>query len=143
MPTHHSATTVAQRIEALLAEREKHQSAISHIDSTLLRVGAALGGGGGGGGVRRRRRGRPPGVKSAAGPKPGRRRRRKFAVSGENSVLAFIKSHKDPTTSDVNKHWRADGRSGTADNALTKLVKEKKLKRKPIPGQRGSTFSLA
>ncbi len=138
MPIHHSAATVAKRIEALLAEREKHESAISHIDSTLLRIGAALGGGGGTG----RGRGRPKAAKPAKRGRPaGRRRRRKFAMSGENSVLAFIKSRKDPTTKDVNAHWKSQGRGGTADNALTKLVKEKTLKRKAIPGERGSTFS--
>jgi hypothetical protein len=74
--------------------------------------------------------------------KRSRRRPRKFAISAEASVLAFVKLHKNPKTKDVKKHWADEGRGGTADNALSKLVKEKKLKRIPLQGEPGSKYAL-
>jgi hypothetical protein len=41
------------------------------------------------------------------------------------------------------KHLKGEGRSSSANNALGKLVREKKLKRTPIVGKRGSRYSLA
>ena|ERR1700722_18135690 len=69
--------------------------------------------------------------------------RRKFTVSGEESVLSFVKEHKGATTQDIKKFWAGEGRGGTADNVLSKLVKEKKLKRTPLDGQRGSRYGVA
>ena len=69
--------------------------------------------------------------------------RRKFAVSGEESILLFVKEHKGATTQDIKKFWIAEGRGGTADNVLSKLAKEKKLKRTPLVGQRGSRYGVA
>lgn len=138
---------LGERISQLLAQRSQHESAIARIDETLSRVGAALGTDFGG----RRRRGRPPGSGSAAkasgnGSKGrgGRRRRKrgKFATSGEESIVAFIGSNKNPSTQDVNKHWKSEGRGGSADNTLSKLVRDKKLKRTAIEGQRGSTYAV-
>ena len=136
---------LGQRISHLLEQRSQHESAIAQIDETLARVGAVLGTDFGA-----RRRGRPPGsgAKAAsAGPgrKAGGRRRRKrgrFATSGEDSILSFIKSNRNPSTQDVNKHWRGEGRGGSADNTLSKLVREKRLKRTSIEGQRGSTYAV-
>jgi hypothetical protein len=64
-------------------------------------------------------------------------------VSGDELVLAFIKAKKNPTIKQINSHWKSRGRAYTADNTLTKLVKEKKLKRAPIVGGRGSRYSVA
>ena len=71
-----------------------------------------------------------------------KRRRRTFSVSGDELVLTFVKAKKNPTTKQVNQHWKSQGRAYTADNTLTKLVKEKKLKRTPIVGGRGSQYSV-
>ena len=138
-----TAEEVAQRIQQLIEQRQEHADAIARIDSTLERVGTALTNG-------VARRGRRPTSHSTIIPaepptrkRSRRRRRRKFATSAEESILAFVKEHKNPTTQDLKKLWANEGRGGTADNALSKLVKEKRLKRTPLEGQRGSRFALA
>jgi len=124
---------LSDQIESLLHKRAGHESAIGLIDATLTKIKSALGVGGSTGA----KRGRPPGKKSG-----GKRRRRSFPMSGDESIMAFIKSAGNPTTKDVNKHWKAEGRGGTADNALTKLVKLKKIKRMSLKGERGSKYSV-
>jgi ferric-dicitrate binding protein FerR (iron transport regulator) len=129
---------VVGRIEQLLRERQRHQEALTRIDEMLERVGEALG---------TKPPGRPRGANHSsvteAPAQTRRRRRRKFAISAGESVLAFVKERKNPTTQEIKKHWTSEGRKGTADNALTLLVKAKKLKRTPLEGQRGSRYSLA
>jgi len=76
----------------------------------------------------------------------GRKRkrvRRKFAVSGEQSILNFVKSKSNPVGNEIQKHWASEGRAGAAANLISKLVKAKKLKRTPLKGERGSRYSLA
>lgn len=143
-----SGSSIADRINALLAERETHESAIARIDARLASVGAALGDGHGM--PPAKRRGRPPlalkAASAGAAPSTGKRRRGRghFAVSAEESILTYVKDHKNPTTQEINKHFKDEGRSSTADNALTKLVKEKKLVRTPLgEGVRGSYYSIA
>ena len=47
-----------------------------------------------------------------------------------------------PAAADINQHFKDEG-SASANNALGKLVKEKKLKRVPLgKGIRGSRYSL-
>ena len=138
MPKLRSSDNVIQRIEQLLRERQEHQEAVTRIDQMLERVGHALG-------TKLPRR--PRGGNHLPEVKPPmqtrHRRRKKFAVSGDESIIAFVKERKNPTTKDLTKHWSSEGRGGTAANALSRLVKEKKLKRTPLEGQRGSRYSLA
>jgi len=68
--------------------------------------------------------------------------RRRFAVSGEESILAFVKSKSNPVGKDFQKHWASEGRAGAAANLISKLVKAKKLKRTPLKDERGSRYSL-
>lgn len=86
-----------------------------------------------------------PGVAAAPAQKPakGRRQRCKFAVSGEQSILAFIKLKRNPTNKLINANWTQEGRRGSAANLLSKLVKAKQLKRKPLGGKLGSEYSVA
>jgi len=72
-----------------------------------------------------------------------KRVRRKFAVSGEQMILNFVKSKSNPIGKDIEKHWSSEGRAGTAANLLSKLVKEKRLKRTRLKDERGSRYSLA
>jgi len=72
-----------------------------------------------------------------------KRIRRKFAVSGEQSILDFVKSKSNPMGREIEKQWSSEGRARTAANLLSKLVKEKKLKRTPLKDERGSRYSLA
>ncbi len=73
----------------------------------------------------------------------GRKKRGTFKKTGEQSVYDFVKANPDATSASVNKHWSGEGRGGRADNTLTKLVKEGKIKRKDIKGQRGGTYRAA
>ena len=137
MPSRGSSGLVKQ-INSLLTSRATHAAAIEDIDKALSAIKLAIGGDG-------QHRGPASGA-ARRGPKPGSKRRRKrgsFAMSGDESILAFVKSAGNPTTKDVNKHWKGEGRGGAADNALTKLVKLKRLKRTQVNGERGSRYQLA
>jgi hypothetical protein len=144
MAARFTPAALTSQIESLLSKREELQSAIEEIDATLERVGSMLHIPG--------RPGRPRGTTKTASngrarvgrPRGGRRRKRgSFAMSGDESILAFIRKAGSPTTKEVNQHWKSEGRGGSADNALTKLVKLKKLKRASVKGQRGSQYSVA
>ena len=77
-----------------------------------------------------------------AAPQEGRRRK-KFARTGEQSILAFIRERKNPTTKQINAHWEEEGRGSTADSLLGQLVKDGVLKRTQLGGKLGSEYSLA
>lgn len=138
-----SAGDFAQRGQDLLTLRQQHADALAQVEATLDQIGAALGPA-----KRGRKPGRPPATASLAGAIPAapkkRGRRRSFETTAEEFVLAFVKANKNPTMSDINAAWKNEGRGHTADNSLTKLVKEKRLKRTPLgKGIRGSTFKVA
>lgn len=142
MPTTESPTDLAQRIQDLLGERQQHAAALARIDETLRRVGAALGEGSTGAAPPSPdgSNGRSAAAKPAGKKKQGRGRS-SFATTGEESVLSFVKQHKNPTGREIEAHWKGEGRGGSAANPLTKLVKEKKLRREPLEGERGSRYS--
>jgi hypothetical protein len=71
------------------------------------------------------------------------RKRKTYAQAGDQMVLGLLGDGKALSTSQINKAWKKEGRGGTADNTLTKLVKDSKLKRKSVEGQRGSTYTVA
>jgi hypothetical protein len=136
---HMSLTTeVPERIQSLLAKRQEHLDAVAAIDATLEKVAGVLTPNG---------RGPKPAVAPAKAPAAAGKKRQKpreFAVSASESILAFVKANKNPTTQDVKKHWDSEGRGGRADQTLSVLTKAKKLKRTPLgKGQLGSTYSLA
>ena len=143
------AADLGTRVESLLRQRQEHMDAVAKIDSTVGEIEKLLSGT-----VNGRRRGRPPGrprleesgAGAATGAPRGRRRARRkrgsFEVTGEESIINFIKSNKNPTTQEVKKHWASEGRGGTADNALSKLVRDKKIKRIPLEGERGSRYAV-
>jgi hypothetical protein len=122
---------IAKSIQSLLNDRQKHQSAIAMIDAALSRVEGLLQGNG-------------AAVKVKA-PKAtrGRRTRRKFAVTGENMIVNFVKSKSSPMGREIEKQWKHEGRAGVAANLISKLVKAKMLKRVPLKDQRGSRYTLA
>jgi len=138
---------LSSRVDQLVQQRQEHLDAAQKISDTIAQIENLLGGAGA-----PKRRGRPPGrprmsalgaapVAAPNGPRRGKRTRQRFAISGEQSIIDYIRSHKDPTTQDIKKHWASEGRGGTADNALSKLVREKKIRRFPLDGQRGSRFA--
>jgi hypothetical protein len=134
-----NADIVAQRLETLLSQRKQHADAIVAIDVTLAKIAGVLLPGEG-----TRRVGRPRLNPIEAPVKVGRKRRKRsrFAVSGNDSILAFVKANPDVTTQEIKKHWASEGRGGGADNALSLLTKAKKLKRTALgKGIRGSSYT--
>jgi hypothetical protein len=147
MPRPRRTPDVAGRIQTLLQEKQQHEEALVTINQTLEQIGSLLGGG------RRGRPGRPAASASFALPGPvmgggtatgGRRRRkrRRFDMTGEDSIIQFVRQNRSPTTAQIIAHWRKEGRGGKADNALSRLVKIRRLKRQPIPGERGSRYLI-
>jgi hypothetical protein len=135
MPT---ANAIAQRLTNLLIDRQKHADAMAEIDATLARVAGVLTDGRSAKAIST-----PAGIPGTAGKKR-RRRRGKFAVSGNDLILTFLKANPSATTAEIKKHWAAEGRAGGADNTLSLLVKAKELKRTPLgKGIRGSKFTVA
>ena len=161
MAKSNAATELLKHIKTLQNERASHIKAIEVINQIFQQLGisadvsapvsvvapAAA--------EAPKRRGRPAGskskktIKAAKAPKAaktpkktaGKRSRGSFGISGEESVLAFVKGNAKCTTAQVNAHWTQEGRAGKADNALGKLVREGKVTRKEVKGQRGSTYS--
>jgi hypothetical protein len=134
------------RIQKLLAERQHHSDAVTRIDEILGGVNAALKGASlaSPNGQKSVATAAPAPAPAPAGkPKKRRRGRGHFPLSAEESILAFVKQMRSPTTAQINEHLQAEGRSSSANNALGKLFREKKLKRTAIEGQRGSRYSVA
>ena len=94
--------------------------------------------------VRRRRRkaGRPKGgtTKKVAQRAAKRDKRGTYKKTAEEFVLGLMTGGKTLTTAQIGAKWRQAGRGGKPDNALTKLVEQKKVKRRNIQGARGSTY---
>lgn len=139
------SATAAKELTALVAklrtQRKEHEDAIAEIDRVFEGLGIESGGG-----VRRGRKKKATSAKATRGRKTDGRRRRKrgrFKQTADESILAFVKKAGKPTTAEVNKHWQAEGRGGKADNALTKLVQTRKLKRVKDKSVRGSRYTLA
>ena len=137
MPT---PTDLTQRIQSLLDKRQEHTAAVAAIDETLARVSSVLKE------IGSNRKivassSKPSTVVKTSGK--GKKVRRKFAVSGEQSILNFVKSKSNPVGKEIQKHWASEGRAGAAANLISKLVKAKRLKRTPLKDERGSHYSLA
>lgn len=142
-------TDLSGQIQKLLAEKQQHTDALSRIDETLQKVGSLLG-------MNtqaavRRGPGRPPKSQAAlqpvavqaAAPQKHKGKRRWFSVTAEQSILDFVTRSSSPTTKEVNRHWKAEGRGGTADNTLSLMVKKRAIKRVRVEGQAGSTYTVA
>ncbi len=145
---------LAKVVDRLRGERQDYLDRIAQIELVFAQYGITPGSTDG-----RRRGGRPKGSvgrpkgsvgrpKGSVGRpkgsgKRGRRKRGSFAVTGEQMVISFVKSHGKPKTSDINAEWKKQGRGGTADNTLTKLVSDKQLKRMKLKGERGSRYAAA
>jgi hypothetical protein len=147
------AGTLVATIQKLQAQRREHVDAIAEIDAVFEKYGIQL--------PERKRRGRPPGrkpgrkpgrpatapkaIEKPSGRKGKRRTRRKFAVSGLDSILGFVRNagKKGATTSEIVKHWKAEGRSGDGYTTLGQLVKGKKLSKENLKDAKGSRYRTA
>ena len=136
-----SPMDIAARIQELLAERQQLANQLAQIDAALGRVQDALAGAGTNG--QRRGRGRPPkAAETVAAGRRGRGTRGSYAQTADQMILAMAGQKNGATTQEIKAKWKAEGRGGTADNAISKLVKDRKLKRTPLEGQRGSRFTV-
>ena len=140
---------LAHHIQQLLGERQQHADAVARIDAALEPIRSALQSLGGING--KRGPGRPPkseamaaGVAAPAGGRRrrGRGRRGSYATTADQMILALVGQRGGATTQEIKEQWKAEGRGGTADNALSKMVKDRKLRRAALEGQRGSRFML-
>ena len=130
---------LAKLMGELLAERKEHVDAVASIDRTLGQLGisprAKVRGAG------RRKAGAPK--KKAAKKGRARGKRGTYKKTAEEFVLSLLGGGKKLTTAQIGAKWRQAKRGGKPDNALTKLVKEKKVKRQNIKGARGSDYRRA
>ena len=152
------AAELKNLINQLCVERQHHIDSIAEIDATFREFGiggAAAAPRKGKGGRRkaaevapaatkRGRGGRRKGSKAASVTKTTRRAPRsgKFAVTGDEFILQFLKEKGGATTEEIRNHWKGSGRGGKAENNLTGLVKRNQVKRTKLAGKAGSTYSI-
>ena len=136
------ATDLAGKIQQLQVDRQRHLDAMAAIDRVLDQIGAALD-------VAPKPvpRDRAPAtsadnvVRREVLPEP--RRRGRFEKTGIDSVLDFIRDRVNPTTAEINGHWHAEGRKGTANVTILKLLQDGSIRREQDPLIRGSRYLLA
>ncbi|CAN5716989.1 hypothetical protein BH10ACI4_BH10ACI4_38940 [soil metagenome] len=136
MPRVSEAAMLDRTLSQLVARRESYLRGLSQIDALCKKYGISL----------ERHRAQP--TVSARSPRvtgntPKRARRRRFTQTAEELILSLLKSGKRMVTSDINAGWKRSGRGGTADNTLSKMVKEKKLIRTPVKDGQGSMYAVA
>jgi hypothetical protein len=71
-----------------------------------------------------------------------RRRYQKLPQTGEESVLTFVREHGNPSTAEINDHWRGEGRPGVANPTVARLLKRGALRRENDPTVRGSRYRI-
>src|SRR5690349_2857661 len=108
-----SVAKFAAMVRKMRAERAEAVARITEIDGFFLELGINTGPAVGSAPVKGRR-GRPPGSGAGRPAGGGRRKRGSFAMTGEQSVLEFIKANNKPSAADINKHWKGEGRGGKA-----------------------------
>lgn len=149
MPRMKIADHLSLLISKLRGEYAELTSRLSELNAIFEKLGITAGHGGAAVGVAKARRGRPPKsakaekAPKASGGKRGRRTRGKFALTGEQSIIEFVKKEGKPNAAEVNAHWSKEGRAGKADNALGRLVKTGTLKRVKVADERGSRYAIA
>jgi hypothetical protein len=138
------AIDLAEKIQQLQADRQRHAQAMATIDQVLAQIDQAL-----------RTVTPPPRPATETAPSSGAdailhevpprpvRHRGRFERTGVDSVLDFIRQQANPTTAEINAHWRAEGRKGTANVTLLKLLKDNRIRREEDPTIRGSRYRLA
>jgi len=119
---------LAARIRRLQSERGRHIQAIAEIDKVLGEVENVL---------------TDLDIPLPSdGDQPRRRRYQKLELTGEESVLEFIRTNGNPTTAQVNAHWQQEGRPGVANPILARLLKRGVLQRENDPAVRGSRYRV-
>jgi hypothetical protein len=129
---------LSEKIKELQSERQKHADAITAIDNALQRVSAAIGTIGDNAAM-------GEGFDALRLDLAGEhlrtvRRKGKFSHTAEVSVLEFVRKLSTPTTAQINGHWRAEGRCGTANVTILKLLQQGLIRRVADPAVRGSRY---
>jgi hypothetical protein len=132
-------TDLGEKIRRLELDREQHAREIAAIDQILAQVSRAVGS--------LRGIAELPEMRehTADAPRleiPVRGRRGKFQQTGEQSVLGLIRQQTNPTTAEINAHWRREGRRGAANVILLRLLKCGLIRREADPNVRGSRYCL-
>jgi len=128
-------------IQRLESDRERHAREIAAIDAILAEVSKAVSSLQGSAGLER------TGMADVAPVLESLNvnvyRRGKFEQTGERSVLAFIAREGNPDTSRINLHWRSEGRRGSANVILLRLLKSGAIVREADDLVRGSRYRVA
>ena len=154
MPAVASSSNLVELIQRLETQKNQHAQSAAAVASTLEQIGRLLGSLVGGQrsvssaashSALAARAPKAAAAPAAKAPKTATKRggRRKFAITGDESILAFVRRKGNPTTAEIHAHWKSEGRGASADNSISRLFKEKKLKREPNKQGRGSRYSLA
>ena len=85
----------------------------------------------------------PKGAQAGKASAGQRRKRGVFQQTAEAMILWLLKGRKVLTTGDLGSAWKKAGRGGAVDNTLSRMVKAKKLRRKPLGGKKGSEYWVA
>ncbi|MEZ0265908.1 MAG: hypothetical protein ACAI43_14355 [Phycisphaerae bacterium] len=126
----------SERIRRLQDFRRRHLEAISAIDRALSQIDHTLGN------VdilNEALMSRADARLAGSADHPVRRKGR-FARTAEVSVLEFVRREGAPTTAQINDHWRREGRRGTANVTVLRLLRQNRIRRQTDPAIRGSRY---
>jgi hypothetical protein len=143
MPKLSPAMAFEKYLSQLLSKRSEYVNGLQEIDGLFSKWGIKVEPPNG--------RGRKPGrpkmsqistvmVAPAAGNGRKRRKRGRFSHTADEFILSLLQGDKKLETKDINAAWKAAGRGGRADQPLAKMVKDGKLKRMKVKGERGSRY---
>jgi hypothetical protein len=122
----------------LLQRRQEHQAALAEIDAVIAKYG-----------INPDKSLPAPSKAPIATPaKPTKpatkkpRAQKKYPETAEQFVLSLLKGGKGVIGREINQAWKDSGRNGNADNTLSTLFKNKKVKRTPVKTGRGNIYSV-
>jgi hypothetical protein len=131
MANESSVAALGKLVKQLQTQRQEHLDTIAEIDAAFESLGMEAAGAG------------PRNGRRKAARKTKRKGRGRFKQTAEEFVTGLLSKNKTMTTGQINKRWSQVGRGGKADNTLSKMTREKKIKRKNIKGVMGSNYQLA
>ncbi len=155
MPAVTSSSNLVELIQKLESQQRAHAENAAALAETLSHIGSLLGSLIGGqrpaaapkaavvAKAPAQKPAKSPASKPAKPATASKGTQNRFAVTGDESVLGFIRKRGNPTTAEVQAHWTGEGRGASADNSLSKLFKDKKIKREPNKQGRGSRYTIA
>jgi hypothetical protein len=132
---------LAEKIRLLQEDRERHARAIGEIDEVLARIQQAVNTVRTDDGANAIGDADPSQARdSGGGGERVRRRYQKLPQTGEESVLAFVRRQGNPSTAEINDHWKSEGRPGVANPTVARLLKRGLLRRESDSYVRGSRY---